>query len=121
MEANTAMQVNAVIDHIADKLAVPSAKLMELLPAMGVVTLLKAVCFALIGGFAVYKLIKFSRTIWRETRDEVGRFLGAGICALVAGLIFVCLVDWVAAAALWLYSPEAWAVRYVFNNLFAGE
>ena len=36
MEANTAMQVNAVIDHIADKLAVPSAKLMELLPALGV-------------------------------------------------------------------------------------
>ena len=42
MEANTAMQVNAVIDHIADKLAVPSAKLMELLPQLNTPPLIRS-------------------------------------------------------------------------------
>lgn len=120
MEANTAMQVNAVIDHIADKLAVPSAKLMELLPALGMRDVV-------IGGvFLVGWLVCAALLIagWRATRrrdDKDSLFFialfGGGPMLIILPLVVIKIAD----LALWLYSPEAWAVRYVFNHLFAGE
>ena len=120
MEANTAMQVNAVIDHIADKLAVPSAKLMELLPALGMRDVVIGGVF-LVGWLVCAALLI---TAWRAARRRDDKDLLFFIALFGGGPMLVILplmVIKIADLALWLYSPEAWAVRYVFNNLFAGE
>lgn len=120
MEANTATQVNAVIDHIADKLAVPSAKLMELLPILGVRD-------AIIGGMylagwlaCVALLVAGWRAARRRDDKDVPFFIalfGGGAMLAILPLVVIKIAD----LALWLYSPEAWAVRYVFNRFFSGE
>lgn len=105
MDANA---VNAVIDHLAEKMAVPSAKLMELLPQIGIVD---ALIFGITTVVALITLF-------------VG-MLGAhrcndGVCAisLIVGVIagFLAIVSF-AEAVLWIYSPEAWALKYILSKL----
>ena len=120
MEANTATQVNAVIDHIADKLAVPSAKLMELLPALGVRDVV--IGGVLLAGWLLCAAILVAG--WRAARRKDDKDLPFFV-ALFGGVpMLIALLPVIAKVgdlALWLYSPEAWAVRYVFNRFFSGE
>ena len=120
MEANTATQVNAVIDHIADKLAVPSAKLMELLPALGVRDVIIGGGLLFCWIVLVIALVLCVRAALRKHDSDAlfiaSLFLG-GPALVSLPLVIFNLSDLV----LWLYNPEAWAVRYVFNRFFSGE
>lgn len=104
MDANA---VNAVIDHLAEKMAVPSARLMELLPQIGIVD---AMVFGIAATVTLIALF-------------VG-ILGARLChdgvcivSLIVGIIagFLAIVSF-ADAVLWLYSPDAWALKFILGR-----
>ena len=85
MIENTATQINSVIDHLADKLAVPAGKLMEIVPQLGVQDLIgavgSAVCFAVslsvIWLFADQYLYEFPRTT-KVSKNRVDRLRALG-------------------------------------------
>ena len=105
MHTNT---VNAVIDHLAEKMAVPSAKLMELLPQIGMVD---AMVF---GIAATVTLIALFVWILGAHRGYDGVCIVSSIVGIIAG--FLAIVAF-ADAVLWLYSPEAWALKYILGKL----
>ena len=120
----TGVEVNAVIDKLADKLAVPAGKLMELIPAFGV---------KLIGGIVVYVLVLvvsalvwcvvFPKTYeaWNGCEGGVlwavgGAFtLIADVSAVVIA-IFGLFCD-IPSLMLWLYNPQAWALDYILKMI----
>ena len=117
MEANTATQVNAVIDHIADKLAVPSAELMELLPLLGIRDVIIG-SLALVAWLVIaVAIVVLMRNAVRKHEEEV--VFGLSIMGVIP-LLFVApfVLSKAGDLVLWFYSPEAWAVRYVFKELF---
>ena len=104
MDANA---VNAVIDHLAEKMAVPSAKLMELLPQIGIGD---AMVF---GIAATVTLIALFVGILGARCCKDGVCIVASIVGVIAGfLAILSFVD----AVLWLYSPEAWALKYILSK-----
>lgn len=104
MDANA---VNAVIDHLAEKMAVPSAKLMELMPLMGV----KSV--AALGLAIVALLIAVALMLWGLHNDKDGVIAITFLVEITSGIAVVTLLSDV---VLWLYSPEAWALGYILSK-----
>lgn len=104
MDTNT---VNAVIDHLAEKMAVPSAKLMELLPQIGIVD-------AMVFGIAVtVTLIALFVGILGARWGNDGVYIVSSIVGIIAGFLAIAAF---ADAVLWLYSPEAWALNYMLSK-----
>lgn len=104
MDTNT---VNAVIDHLAEKMAVPSAKLMELLPQIGIAD-------AMVFGIAVtVTLIALFVGILGARWGNDGVCIVSSIVGIIAGFLAIAAF---ADAVLWLYSPEAWALNYMLSK-----
>ena len=102
--------INSVIDNLASKLAVPAAKLMEVLPNLGFKT---AVEFGLLLAFCVFGLFLIIVGIWATkyyTEDCMCFVVMGGIIVLVSFMIApAVLPDFL----LWRNYPEAWALDYV--------
>ena len=122
MIENTATQINSVIDHLADKLAVPAGKLMEIVPQMGVKDLASAVVAAVCIVASLLAMWLGVRLIIKGCEDNgdlnfcVGTMsaLGGAIAAVISAVAFFANVG---DAILWLYSPQAWAVKYIIDLL----
>ena len=107
--------INSVIDNLASKLAVPAAKLMEVLPNLGFKT---AVEFGLLVAFLGFGLFLIILGILAT------RYLSEDyMCFVVVGGIIIIFVSFMIALAvlpdflLWRNYPEAWALDYVFKML----
>ena len=107
--------INSVIDNLASKLAVPAAKLMEVLPNLGFKT---AVEFGLLVAFLGFGLFLIILGILAT------RYLSEDyMCFVVVGGIIIIFVSFMIALAvlpdflLWRNYPEAWALDYVFKIL----
>ena len=96
---------NAVIDRLAEKVDVPSEKLMELLPHMGVIDVM------FFGVGATLMLITLLGAL-RNVRNNVLCILYL-ITSLIAGGLAIATAP---SAVLWLYSPEAWALNYMLSK-----
>ena len=106
--------INSVIDNLASKLAVPAAKLMEVLPNLGFKT---AVEFGLLVAFLGFGLFLIILGILAT------RYLSEDyMCFVVVGGIIIFVSFMIASAVLpdfllWRNYPEAWALDYVFKML----
>jgi hypothetical protein len=119
------VEVNAVIDKLADKLAVPAGKLMELIPALGV-KLIGAI-FVYIGVLAVSALVfcvVFPRTYeaWTEVYSGSSLWAVGGVFAIIAVLMAVAMAIFglfcdIPNLILWFYNPQAWALDYILKMI----
>ena len=106
--------INSVIDNLAIKLAVPAAKLMEVLPNLGFKT---AVEFGLLVAFLGFGLFLIILGIWAT------KYLSEDyMCFVVVGGITMFASFMIALAVLpdfllWRNYPEAWALDYMFKML----
>jgi hypothetical protein len=106
--------INSVIDNLASKLAVPAAKVMEVLPNLGFRT---AVEFGLLLAFLGFGLFLIILGIWATKY-----FKEDCMCLVIVGGIIVFLSFTIAPAVLpdfllWRNYPEAWALDYIFKML----
>lgn len=106
--------INSVIDNLASKLAVPVAKLMEVLPNLGFRT---AVEFGLLVAFLGFGLFLIILGMWTTKY-----FTDDYMCFVVMGGIIVLVSFMIAPAVLpdfllWRNYPEAWALDYIFKML----
>ena len=106
--------INSVIDNLASKLAVPAAKLMEVLPNLGFKT---AVEFGLLVACLGFGLFLIILGIWaiKYVKEDY-------LCFVVMGGIMVFISFMIAPAVLpnfllWRNYPEAWALDYMFKML----
>ena len=106
--------INSVIDNLASKLAVPAAKLMEVLPNLGFKT---AVEFGLLVAFFGFGLFLIILGIWTTkylSEDYMCFVVMGGIMIFVSFMMSpVVLPDFL----LWRNYPEAWALDYVLKML----
>ena len=106
--------INSVIDNLATKLAVPAAKLMEVLPNLGFRT---AVEFGLLVAFLGFGLFLIILGIL------AARYLSEDyMCFVFVGGIIIFVSFTIAPAVLpdfllWRNYPDAWALDYVFKIL----
>ena len=106
--------INSVIDNLASKLAIPAAKLMEVLPNLGFRT---AVEFGLLVAFLGFGLFLIILGIWATKY-----FKEDSMCFVVVGGIIIFVSFMIAPAVLpdfllWRNYPEAWALDYMFKML----
>ena len=106
--------INSVIDNLASKLAVPAAKLTEVLPNLGFKT---AVEFGLLVAFLGFGLFLIILGIWTTKY-----FKEDSMCFVIIGGIIIFISFTIAPAVLpdfllWRNYPEAWALDYVFKML----
>ena len=106
--------INSVIDNLASKLAVPAAKLMEVLPNLGFRT---EVEFGLLVAFLGFGLFLIILGIWATKyfkEDYMWFAVMGGIIIFVSFMIApAVLPDFL----LWRNYPDAWALDYVFKML----
>jgi len=106
--------INSVIDNLASKLAVPAAKLMEVLPNLGFKT---AVEFGLLVAFLGFGLFLIILGIW-----AIRYFKEDSLCFVIIGGIIIFISFTIAPAVLpdfllWRNYPEVWALDYMFKML----
>jgi hypothetical protein len=113
--------INSVIDNLASKLAVPAAKLMEVLPNLGFKTAVEFGLLVAFFGFGLFLIILgilATRYLPEYSEDCLCFVVGF---VVVGGIII--LVSFMIAAAvlpdflLWRNYPDAWALDYVFKML----
>ena len=106
--------INAVIDNLASKLAIPVGKLMEVLPNLGFRT---AVEFGLLVAFLGFGLFLIILGIWATKyfkEDYMCFGVMGGIIIFVSFMITpAVLPDFL----LWRNYPDAWALDYIFKML----
>ena len=110
--------INSVIDNLASKLAVPAAKLMEVLPNLGFKTAVKFGLLVAFLGFGLFLII--SGILATRYLSEDYMCLVVGFVAVGVIIIFVSFT--IAPAVLpdfllWRNYPEAWALDYMFKML----
>jgi len=106
--------INSVIDNLASKLAVPAAKLMEVLPNLGFKT---AVEFGLLVAFLGFGLFLIILGIWatKYFKEDYMRFVVMG--GIIIFVSFMIAPTVLPDFLLWRNYPEAWALDYMFKML----
>ena len=106
--------INSVIDNLASKLAVPAAKLMEVLPNLGFKT---AVEFGLVVAFLGFGLLLIILGIWatKYFKKDYTCFMSTGVIIIFGSFIIAAAV--LPDFLLWRNYPEAWALDYMFKML----
>ena len=119
----TGVEVNAVIDKLADKLAVPAGKLMELLPALGAKTFGTLVMYVVVMAVSIFVVILvLPRTAraWADCDNELYAIGGGVVTILFLLSLVIALVgalDCLPSCILWLYNPQAWALDYILHMI----
>ena len=113
------VEVNAVIDKLADKLAVPAGKLMELLPAIGiksvVVCVVATICLLISVPISFYAI---RRVDWNgRVGGDLPYFLTVMFATVVSLSSATVLIKAFSGAILWLYNPQAWALDYILHMI----
>ena len=130
----TVSETTQVIDHVANKLQVPTSKLLELAPSLGVedavfalVLLMLFLTSLSIFIVSLYYWRKHQEARWKEGISQRERYhleektTNALFCALISGvgvlLTVVPLAFNLSSAVLWLYNPQAWLLRNILRAL----
>lgn len=114
MDVNT---INSVIDNIAEKLAVPSAQIVEALSKIGIkytiITIMLLISIIPIS-LCWYSLIRASSKSEADLDD---------FCAYLFLILFVISLILIGALAymtfesiFWVISPKAWALNYILSK-----
>ena len=110
--------INSVIDNLASKLAVPAAKLMEVLPNLGFKTAIEFGLLVAFFGFGLFLIILGILATRYLSEDYMCFVVGF---VTVGGIIII--VSFAIAPAvlpdflLWRNYPEEWALDYMFKML----
>ena len=110
--------INSVIDNLASKLAVPAAKLMEVLPNLGFKTAVEFGLLVAFLGFGLFLIILGIFAIRYVSEDYM--LVAVGFVAVGGIIIFVgftCVAVVLPNFLLWRNYPEAWALDYMFKML----
>lgn len=130
----TVSETTQVIDHIANKLQVPTSKLLELAPAIGIEDAVFALVLLLLFLMSLSALIvslyywrKHQEASWvegisrRESYHHEEKATHALACAFIAGIGVLMTVVPLAfnlpSAVLWIYNPQAWLLRNILHAL----
>ena len=106
--------INSVIDNLAIKLAVPAAKLMEVLPNLGFRTAVEFGLLVAFLGFGLFLIILGILATKYSKEDYMYFVIMGGIIVFFSSIIApVVLPDFL----LWRNYPEAWALDYVLKML----
>lgn len=110
--------VNQVIDKLAEKLSLPAGKMMELLPAVGirsVVECLFGVVVLVVGILCCRRAIKQLEEDNYDIDNKCAVMVIVGSVFIFLGGIFAFLSA--SDTVLWVYNPQAWALSYIFGKL----
>lgn len=132
----TAIEINAVIDNLSQKLCVPTGKMLELLPALGVreaasfLITFVIFCALLYISYQCCKhgtacRAKINKALENGDCDAANRYDAQGkvmavigFCAVVGAVFsFYGLASTLSNLILWFYNPQAWALGYVLDKL----
>ena len=106
--------INSVIDNLASKLAVPVAKLMEVLPNLGFRTAVEFGLLVAFLGFGLFLIILGILATKYFKEDYMSFVIVGGMIIFVSFMIApAVLPDFL----LWRNYPEAWALDYMFKML----
>ena len=106
--------INSVIDNLASKLAVPVAKLMEVLPNLGFRTAVEFGLLVAFLGFGLFLIILGILATKYFKEDYMYFVVIGGIIVFFSSMIApAVLPDFL----LWRNYPEAWALDYMFKML----
>jgi len=106
--------INQVVDHLADKLAIPTGKLLEILPRLGyksVVTVIWCFFTMLVSGI----LLMFFIRMYEKHTDSDMLIIMVALCAVVASACILGMLFMLPDALFWLHDPQAWALDYVLK------
>ena len=106
--------INSVIDNLASKLAVPAAKLMEVLPNLGFKTAVEFGLLVAFLGFGLFLIILGILATRYLSEDYMCFVVVGGIIIFVSFMIALAVLP---DFLLWRNYPEAWALDYVFKML----
>lgn len=116
----TGQDVGFVIDKLADKLAMPAGKLMELLPMIGVRYMWEA------AGMLLFALAMWVVAVgfWRAGNRKKGPrdeeicvpLYFISVCVAVFAIFATAGGVKMASSAALLYNPQAWALQYVLDK-----
>ena len=106
--------INSVIDNLASKLAVPAAKLMEVLPNLGFKTAVEFSLLVAFLGFGLFLIISGIFATRYVSEDYMCFVVVGGIIVLVSFMIAPAVLP---NFLLWRNYPEAWALDYMFKML----
>ena len=106
--------INSVIDNLASKLAVPVAKLMEVLPNLGFRTAVEFGLLVAFLGFGLFLIILGILATKYFKEDYMYFVVIGGIIVLVSFMIAPAILP---DFLLWRNYPEAWALDYIFKML----
>lgn len=116
--------INSIIDNIALKLKVPAEKLIETIPSFAIMN----IAMLCLGIFLLFlavvmipvaiKIAKREEEYRRNTHWTNTLYLSDGIGWAIAPIAAVSLILIgmnLGSVVLWLYNPQAWAVKYILD------
>ena len=106
--------INSVIDNLASKLAVPAAKLMEVLPNLGFKTAVEFGLLVALLGFGLFLIILGILATRYLSEDYMCFVVVGGIIMFASFMIALAVLP---EFLLWRNYPEAWALDYMFKML----
>ena len=108
--------INSVIDHLAEKLAVPTGQLMAMLPRLGYKDLYALITVIIFFGVSVALCAVFVNIAIKNCNESIWILPVSitGVVALTALAIF--LIEF-PNILFWLHDPQAWAFDYVLKML----
>lgn len=109
--------VTTLINGIAEKLEIPVAQLMLVLPRIGykdVVLVGIILCMALFSFFFVVLFASLLAKAERYCDTDYSFFVG--LCFVALCFFLIILFFELPSALLWLRDPEAWAYDYLFKK-----
>ena len=116
----TGTEVNEVMDHLANKLAVPTSKLLETVPTLiyGKISTLITTGFAMII-LAIVAYIAYKRSCLNLNNRKDPTFCRAiCLCASVTALgLALVVLTCVQELIFYHMSPEGWSLNYIITSL----
>lgn len=108
--------INSVIDHLADKLAIPTGQLMAMLPRLGYKSAVTVIWFffaMIVSGI----LTMFFLHIYKKYPDSDTSVMLTVLFAVVTSVCLLGTILLLPEALFWLHDPQAWALDYVLKML----
>ena len=129
----TVSETTQVIDHVANKLQVPTKELMSTLPQLGVHDLSLTVISAVVLLLSILSMCYFYRCMAQAENEEThlaaefrhmvscADFFGASIFFLFSLPSTIFFLFSLPSTILWLYSPKAWAIDHLLDLFRSGN
>lgn len=108
-----AQNVNDVIDHLATKLAVPTAHLWAVLIRQQRIDVIECAIFLPLVALAVWGYVR----LWKKYHDDDDYAIGFFIGGIALAIVMVIAVGWILTAVGEVANPEYYALKEVLSAL----